>query len=110
MSLFPASAYHQHAKIRKVPSHAKNCCLQILLMPRQVNESYDFCGFLTDLSPFQASAMAVRLVHNVALAVKAQDVIAHAAGTARLNLVLVTEELLPGKTTAIVQLSVGKDT
>lgn len=54
--------------------------------------------------------MAVRLVHHVALTVKAQDVIAHAAGTARLNLMLVTEELLPGKTTSIVQLSMGEDT
>lgn len=90
--------------------HAKDGGFQVLLVTSQVNESNDLGGFLTDLCPFQAAAVAVGFVDHVALAVKAQDVVAHAAGAAGLDLVLVAEEFLPSKAPAVVQLPVGQDT
>lgn len=83
-------------------SHAKDGGFQVLFMTSQVNESNDLGGFLTDLCPFQAATVAVRLVHHVALTVEAQNVIAHAAGAAWLDLMLMAEELLPSKASAIV--------
>lgn len=90
--------------------HAEDGGLQVLFMASQVNESNDLGGFLTDFCPLQAAAVAVGLVHHVALAVEAQDVVAHAAGAARLNLVLVAEELLPSEASAVVEFTVGQDT
>ena len=62
--------------------HAKDGGFQVLFVTGQINESNDFGGFLTDLCPFQAATVAVRLVHHIALTVEAQNVIAHAAGAA----------------------------
>lgn len=66
-------------------------------------------GFLTNLCPLQAAAVAVWLVHHVAFTVKAQNVVAHAAGATRFNLMFVAEEFLAGKASAIVQLPVCQD-
>ena len=46
----------------------------------------------------------------MALLVEAQDVVAHATGAAALHLVLVAEELLPSKASAVIQLAMGEDT
>lgn len=91
-------------------SHAKDGGFQVFFVTSQVNESNDLGGFLADLCPLQAATVAVGLVHHVALAIKAQDVIAHTAGAAWLNLMLMAEELLPSKASAVVELTVCQDT
>lgn len=90
-------------------SHAKDSGLQVFLMASQVNEGNHLSGFLTNLCPFQAATMAIWLVHHIAFTVKAQNVVAHAAGATRFNLVFVAEELLAGKASAIVQLPMCQD-
>ena len=44
---------------------------------------------------------------HLSFLVKPQDIVANAAGPAALHLVFVSEELLAGKASAVVQLSVG---
>lgn len=101
-----AHTYHEHAEVRQMASHAKNSGLKVLLVASQVNEGDHFRGLLTDLCPFKAATMAVRLVHYIAFTVKAQNVIAHTAGSTRFNFMFVAKEFLAGKATAIVQLPV----
>lgn len=95
-------SYHEHAEVRQVASHAEHGGLQILLVSRQVNESDDLGGLLTDLGPVQTAAMAVGFVDDATLAVKAQDVIPHAAGATALQFMLVTEKFLTSETSAII--------
>lgn len=102
--------HHEHAEVGQVARHAEDSGLQVLLVAGQVDEGDHLGGLLADLGPLEAAAVAVGLVHHVAFTVEAQDVVAHAAGAARFNLVFVAEELLAGKASAIVQLPVGQDT
>lgn len=46
---------------------------------------------------------------HLSLAVKAQDLKADAGGSARLNLMQVTEKVEPGPAPPVVQLSLGQD-
>jgi len=62
------------------------------------------------LMHLESSSCGTELNHisdpHLSLLVKAQDIVAHTAGPATLHLVFVSEELLPGKTPPVVQLSV----
>ena len=64
-------------------------------------------GSLADLDPVEAAVL--RLVDDDTAAVKAEDVVAHAARTPRFHLMLVTEQFLSGVAAAIVQLSMRQN-
>ena len=53
--------------------------------------------------------MAVSLIHNSSNAVEPEDFIPDAGSPPGLHLMLVVEQLLPGHTPAVVQLTVGED-
>lgn len=98
---------HQHTEVWGVAGHSKDCGLEVLLVTSQVNEGYDLGRGSADVHPIQ-SAMTICLVDDPTLTIKAQDVIADTRRPPSLHLMLVSEEPLPGRTTPIVQLSVGQ--
>lgn len=53
--------------------------------------------------------MHFRPIDNVSLAIETKNIIANAACSSRLHLVLVTKKLLSCKTAAIIKLAVGQD-
>ena len=58
-------AHHEHAEVGQVSRHAEHGGLEVLLVAGQVDEGDDLWGFLTDLGPVQAAAVAVWLVHHL---------------------------------------------
>ena len=64
-----------------------------------------FGRLFTDFGPVQVAVL--RFVDHMTAAVEAQDVIPHAARSAGLHLVFVTEKFLSSLPSAIVQTSVG---
>lgn len=92
-----------------MPRHAEHGGLQVLLVPRQVDEGDDFRRPLADLRPVEAAAVAVRFVNHLPVLIEAKDVIADAAGASALHLVFVTEELLACKPAAVVEFPMGED-
>lgn len=98
--------YHQHGKIRSMTRHSKNCRFQVFLMTGQVDECHNFRGFRADFNPIQRSMF--RFIDYIATTVETKDIITHRRRSPCFNFVFVPEELLPSKSSAIVQITVSQ--
>lgn len=78
-------------------------------MACEVDEGDHFGGLLADLGPVQAATVAVGFVDHAAVPVEAQDVVPNTAGATAFQLVFVSEELLPGEASTVVQFAVCQD-
>ena len=92
----PNAAYNEHAVVRAHAGHAKHCRFQVLLVTGQVDKCDNLSRMSTYGLPIECLADATGsarrlLVHHFAVGVESKNVVANAARSARLDLVLVSK-------------------
>ena len=100
-------ADHQHGVVGTVAGHAEHGRLQVAFVASQVNERDHFGRLLANILPVETFADSgadglFQLVYFDAFCIEAEYVVAHAARSARLDLVLVPEQFSSGFASSII--------